>query len=250
MSFGDKNFTYGPRIVKDGLVFYVDAANPKSYVSGETTTNSIVSENICSVNNGVDFTSEHNGGYVFDGSDDYIGDIKQIDSQKVTVDFWAKINITSNNFQVFYRQGYDPVTFSLYGNPVLLSGSTYRYRLGVFPRNSTCPTSNIVYSNVYLSGNILYNITVTYDWSTTEMSIYLNSEFEGSVNWGGQCSTYVFDNVTNSCNFTHLGSNVGTSCSINSPINCDIYNFKIYDRLLSQTEITQNYNALKGRFGL
>ena len=102
------SFAYGTKIVNDGLVFYLDAANPNCYKSGDTTTNSIVSENICSVNNGVDFTSEHNGGYVFDGSDDYIGDIKQIDSQKVTVDFWAKINITSNNFQVFYRQGYDP----------------------------------------------------------------------------------------------------------------------------------------------
>lgn len=250
MSFGDKNFTYGPRIVKGGLVFYIDAANPKSYVSGDTTTNSIVSENICSVNNGVGFTSEHNGGYVFDGSDDYIGDIKQIDSQKVTVDFWVKINITSNDFQVFYRQGYDPVTFSLYGNPVLLSGSTYRYRLGVFMRNSTCPTSNLAQSNVYLSGNILYNITVTYDWSTTEMSIYLNSEFKETVNWGSQCSTYVFDNITNSCNFTTLGGNTGVSCVPQSVSNSTIYNFKIYDRLLSQTEITQNYNALKPRFGL
>ena len=31
-----------PKIVTDGLVFYVDAANPNSYVSGNTTVDSLV----------------------------------------------------------------------------------------------------------------------------------------------------------------------------------------------------------------
>jgi hypothetical protein len=30
-------FNYSPKIVTDGLVLYLDAANPKSYVSGSTT---------------------------------------------------------------------------------------------------------------------------------------------------------------------------------------------------------------------
>ena len=32
-------------IVTDGLVFYVDAANPNSYISGNTTTNDLILDN-------------------------------------------------------------------------------------------------------------------------------------------------------------------------------------------------------------
>jgi hypothetical protein len=243
-------FRYSPKIVSDGLVYYIDNPNPNCYRPSGTTANNLADGDISTLENSLGFTNEFKGGWVFDGSNDYIGNVKQIDSQKITVDFWLKINTTTNKFQVFYRQGYDPVNFSLYGNPILLSGSTYRYRLGVFMRNSTCPTSNIVYSNAYLSGNLLYNVTVTYDWTTTEMSIYLNSGFEASVNWGGQCSTYEFDNTTNSCNFSHIGSNVGVGCATGGNSEANIYNFKIYDRILEQEEIDQNYNALKSRFGL
>ena len=243
-------FRYSPKIVSDGLVYYIDNPNPNCYRPSGTTANNLAGGDISTLENGLGFTNEFKGGWLFDGSDDYIGNVKQIDSQKITVDFWLKINTTTNKFQTFYRQGYDPVNFSLYGNPILLSGSTYRYRLGVFMRNSTCPTSNLAESNVYLSGNILCNVTVTYDWTTTLMNIYLNSEFEGSKNWGGQCSTYVFDNVTNSCNFSHIGSNVGVGCATGTNSEANIYNFKIYDRILEQEEIDQNYNALKGRFGL
>jgi hypothetical protein len=34
-------FNYSPKIVTDGLVLYLDAANSKSYVSGSTTWNDI-----------------------------------------------------------------------------------------------------------------------------------------------------------------------------------------------------------------
>ena len=34
-------FRYSPKIVTDGLVLYLDAANTKSYVSGSTTWNDL-----------------------------------------------------------------------------------------------------------------------------------------------------------------------------------------------------------------
>ena len=83
MSFGDKNFTYGPRIVKDGLVFYVDAANPKSYVSGDTTCTDLVGGNVGSLQNGVGFSVENNGTWSFDGSDDYINITSALSTQPV-----------------------------------------------------------------------------------------------------------------------------------------------------------------------
>jgi hypothetical protein len=36
----------------------------------------------------------------------------------------------------------------------------------------------------------------------------------------------------------------------NYPMNGNVYNFLMYNRVISSTEILQNYNATKGRFGL
>ena len=65
------SFTYSPKIVTDGLVFYVDAANPNSYVSGSTTTNSLVGDISDSLLNGVNFSPNSQGIWVFDGVEQY-----------------------------------------------------------------------------------------------------------------------------------------------------------------------------------
>jgi len=56
-------------IVNDGLVFYVDAYNNKSYISGDTTTNDLVNDIQCSLINGVGFNDKS---WTFDGVDDFI----------------------------------------------------------------------------------------------------------------------------------------------------------------------------------
>ena len=55
------SFSYSPKIVTDGLVFYVDAANPNSYVSGNTTVDSLVGMIIGSLINGTDFSPNSQG---------------------------------------------------------------------------------------------------------------------------------------------------------------------------------------------
>ena len=65
-------FTHSPKIVQDGLIFYVDAANPRSYVSGSTTCNNLVSSNTGSLLNDVTFDSGSQGSWYFDGTDECI----------------------------------------------------------------------------------------------------------------------------------------------------------------------------------
>ena len=67
-------------IVKDGLVFNMDAANRASYTNGNTkafnTTNLSQSGSFI---NGISFNNDNKGSWDFDGSDDYI-DCNQISS--------------------------------------------------------------------------------------------------------------------------------------------------------------------------
>ena len=235
MSFGDKNFTYGPRIVKDGLVFYIDAANPKSYVSGDTTTNSIVSENVCSVNNGVDFTSEHNGGYVFDGSDDYI----QIDppipqaTTAITVNVWFKgTGAPSNN---------DAKGGNLFtGNPGLSHGPFLSYSWA----------NQQVYWGIYINQtysvatgfgqNTIHNVCGTF--GRPNLKTYKNGV---EVDSDTQDTNVTYQNTTSGNRIGEWGYS-----SYQRNFNGQIYSLQVYNRELSAQEVLQNYNALKGRFGL
>ena len=61
------------KIVSDGLVLCLDAANPKSYVSGSTTWFDLSGKNNHgTINNGVTFDSASNGCLSFNGIDGYV----------------------------------------------------------------------------------------------------------------------------------------------------------------------------------
>ena len=60
-------------IVANGLIFNMDAANRASYPrTGTTTFNTIDTPNSGSLENGTSFTTDHQGIFVLDGTDDYI----------------------------------------------------------------------------------------------------------------------------------------------------------------------------------
>ena len=65
--------SYSPLIVTDGLVMYLDAANPKSYPgTGTTWTDISRNNNNGTLTNGPTFSSANLGSIVFDGSNDAI----------------------------------------------------------------------------------------------------------------------------------------------------------------------------------
>jgi len=75
----------GGNIVTDGLIFYLDAANTKSYVNGSTIWDDLSrGENNGELVNGPTFDTSNGGSIVFDGVDDY-------------VNFTSLNPITSNN---------------------------------------------------------------------------------------------------------------------------------------------------------
>ena len=61
---------HGTNIVKDGLVFYVDAANQRSYPGSGTTWTTLKGSNNVTLLGGPTFSSDDLGSIVFDGIDD------------------------------------------------------------------------------------------------------------------------------------------------------------------------------------
>jgi hypothetical protein len=89
-------FHYSPKIVTDGLVLYLDAANTRSY-PGTGTTWSDLSRggNNGSLINGPTFNSANGGSIVFDGSNDYVdcGNIDDIkNASQVSISIWTYID--------------------------------------------------------------------------------------------------------------------------------------------------------------
>ena len=107
------SFAFTP-IITEGLIFYVDAANVKSYVSGSTTWNDISTrQHVTTLINSPTFSESNSGCIVFDGVDDY-GRIPYIgttlDFKFSNTDFTLEAWFNSNNFS---------------GGQIVISNDTY-----------------------------------------------------------------------------------------------------------------------------
>ena len=60
------------KIITDGLVLCLDAADRNSYVSGSSTWRDVAGSNNGTLTNGPTFSSSNGGSIVFDGSNDYV----------------------------------------------------------------------------------------------------------------------------------------------------------------------------------
>ena len=231
-------------IDKDGLVFYVDAANPNSYVSGDTTTNSIVSNDIGTLVNGVEFSTVNSGIWTFDGTDDYIK-LPQITTNQTvgnyTVSLWFSFTntITPTNVTDFVLMESQNTLLGGVDNYISLLGNTTVPGTNGRMIFQTFNPLSVLYSttNTWIGGQ-WYNIVGTYDISTSRQSIYVNGILEGSTT------------IANCYFNTNSYFNLGTYSSPTKQwfFNGKISNFMVYKKTLSSDEILRNYNALKNRF--
>lgn len=224
------NFNY-EGIVTNGLVLNLDAGFDPSYPTAGTTWYDLSGNtNNGTLTNGPTFNSANSGSLVFDGVDDYIRIISN-----------SSVNVNTLTWSAFVQGVYSSQPgFLFIGNDVGAAISPYKIFIGVI--NSGGLKLRINYNNVAtvnlgnLTDNTLYNLTITYDGTTTNM--YVNGTSIGT-------STNMSGNL-NSKTFSYIGSTAGATEFFNGKI----FNTLLYSRALSATEVLQNYNAQKGRFGL
>jgi hypothetical protein len=225
---------YGPRIVTDGLVLHLDAGNRKSYPGSGTSWNDLSGNgNTGTLVNGVGYNSGNGGSLVFDGVNDFVtGSITPLTSN-YSIELWFKL-ITSNsseNSLIALTASNDHGFLGEVSNLDKKIRFLHRVPYGVAGGDS-------FYSSGSINLNQIYCITWVRD---TNQKIYINSNFDSQIT------------STNSAFDSNLNQLViGQLLQINSVriINGNIYSTKIYNRALTAQEIQQNFNALKGRFGL
>lgn len=209
---------FGPNIVKDGLVLYLDAANTKSYSGSGTTWYDLSGNNVNGTLNGPTF---NNKTFEFNGIDNTISISNPINQNNLEQEWTVSsyINISdkvsqcllsiNNGLYVCYVQGNNSLLY--------LNGGANDY---------------------YTYGGDLGNIgwvmaTFRFRNSDGYRKIYKND----------------IDISTSGPNKTSTPSGNGAkSLIIGSGLEGFMSNFLIYNRLLTDKEITQNYNAIKKRF--
>ena len=217
-------FNYSPRVITDGLVLYLDAANTRSYPGSGTTWSDLSRSGINgTLTNGPTFNPANGGSIVFDGTNDYVnlGIISQIapGTGDFTFEFW--INPTN------WSSTYHPIFTTTITNGLWIGKNASNFVLRAYNvaddlQYATFPTINI-WTNVIIRR------------SGTTANIYYNTV---SVTSG-----------TVTRNYVQGVSEIARDGTANV-FNGKISNIKYYNRAISSSEILQNYNATKSRFGL
>jgi hypothetical protein len=219
-------------IVTNGLVLNLDAGFTPSYSRSGTTWYDISSSNNGTLTNGPTFNSDNGGSIVFDGADDKVlcpnnSNINFNETQSFTTCCWVYLTANSG-YEVFMAKhdggtGYIP--------NLLWYGSTPELRWWFNGSINVTYTSNKTYLN---------------QWRFVCMSIERPSNIgyifeDGILVASGSVSS---NSPSNSRQLQVGNDDFGSALSGRISI------VQIYNRLLSSSEILQNYNAQKGRFGL
>jgi hypothetical protein len=223
-------FNYSPKIVTDGLVLYLDAANSKSYPGSGTTWGDLSrSQNNGALINSPTFNSANGGSIVFNGTNQYI-------------DGGTYINIAS----------YSSFSIGLTINPSSLT--TYRPFMSF--SEGTGGTQWQIWAGFNSSGNIYLEQRSLADYSLTSSSTFSTENYYYVlITWNGVTTSLYVNNslqgfttipaISNSTKRFNIGYFPGVGYFAGK-----IANTQIYNRALTATEIQQNYNATKSRFGL
>ena len=231
---------YGPRIVTNGLVLCLDAGNSKSYPGSGTVWNDLSGNgNNGTLVNGPTYSSASKGSIAFDGTDD-----------KVDCGSSSLNNLTLFSLILWIRR----INNSPAGNGFdrLLSKRT-----------------NAGWWELYISTT--HQPSFAADFVTTDLNrvanntIVLNQWNMITCTWTGAASAssvrFYINNIETSYSFSSdgVGARVSETTNVTVIGNADfgsrpfygnISNALVYNRVLSANEVSQNYKATKGRFGL
>ena len=214
---------YNNVIVSDGLSVYLDAANTRSYSGSGTSSNSLVGGIGATLVNGVGFTSSNNGAFTFDGSNDYInfGNSSAVQQSSGTLSAWAKASSPGGGYRgIIAKQG----AYGLfYTDSVLVA----------YDWAADAPRS----TGVNIADNTWKNVVLTYQSGVSNGTrIYINGVLVLTT------TITVLNQINNLFGGAEANASQFSACQASS--------FKMHNRVLTATEVLQNYNATKKRFGL
>jgi hypothetical protein len=240
-----------PPIVTNGLALALDAANPKSYTSGSTVWRDISGNNTSGslTNVGFDaykgcllFASSSNSTCIFNNSD-----LLNFNTGSFSIEVVVKLTATASGTvnALWQKRSSTSGIGSIPGYQYRILNSTTTVAstlLSVDNGKGGNDYTNINSNPSFPYFNIIHSVVI-FNYSSLKLSEYRNGVLVTPESNNSSTGIMTGSFYNNNVNF-RLGKNEGNS------LDAEYYVLRAYNRVLSQQEITQNYNATKGRFGL
>jgi hypothetical protein len=216
----------GPDIITDGLIFAIDAGSERSYPGSGTTATDLAGTNTVALVNGVSYNPNQGGKWGFDGIDDQI--ILNSGTALVVNDFtitqWIQFPASTSRMSI--------------GGGDYQGGSSYK---GYIWYRSTQGEIRVTMDN---ETGAIFNVA---------SSVYCNKWSQITATRSGSAYKLYIDGIQ--VNVTRTGSTndfsirtIGWSYSDSYAFSGNISNTLIYNTVLTDAEVLQNYNAQKNRF--
>jgi len=238
--------------VTDGLVLALDAGVSRSYPgSGTTWTDLSGNGNNGTLVNGVGYNSGNGGSLSFDGVNDYVSNIDpglsnvQVEGE-LTYEYWIQ---PTQAIYASFTQSTSGISYFTPGTPQGLANQisykynnqTYAALLFAFGTNGfVAGAHNNGYAPPFLVDYQTYTgiSHLTVIKSVYGCSYYINGVFKKSATQSKILG--VDPDIVTSSQSNYFGRY----------FKGNIYSYKFYSRALTASEIQQNFNALRGRFGI
>jgi hypothetical protein len=226
-------------IVTDGLVLALDAANSKSYPGSGTTWFDLSGNGYG--NNLVGATTHSTNPSRFDTNATLTTELNHLstssqltfnDGSEYTWDFYVKLRESASaTYHSLLGRGSTSPWLSLYANNTNGTNWDIRYRQsdGTYINSSQITDYNIQ--------NNWANITLSVA-SSRNVNIYLNGSFRQTIN------------PTTTLFYINRIAGGYSSGGFYYAFQGSIAYFRVYNKALNSSEIQQNFNALRGRYGI
>jgi len=223
------SLSHSPKVVTDGLVLYLDAANKRSYPGTGATWSDLKGSNDGTLTNGPTFDSASKGGIVFDGSDDYVS-VPSFTSDLPSHSFSLELVFKWDSYGT---DNIDFITAGAYEELEIHTGGDagtngLRFIPYDYPGQGTLDNPNII-------TNDINHIVFTAEHSSPSKS-YKSGEL------------FLTSSTTSTITLTSSTFYIGRRSGGAFPFGGNIHTLKVYNRALSADEVRQNYLATRGRY--
>jgi hypothetical protein len=238
---------HSPQISLNGLVLCLDAGNRKSYPgSGTTWTDLSGRGNTGTLTGGPTYSSVNGGSIVFDGTDDHISvpNGNYLNTNEFSTSLWIYLETISTTFtqysflekNVFNTSG---IQFAIGTGGELTNrilGVRYSTTGNIASVHNFTPSATIVPFQTWINVSLVFSYTNP----NSSILLYIN----GILVETSPVSSGTFVSNTNALKIGAPGPGLGVYHK------GKISSYLLYNRALTASEIQQNFNALRGRFGI
>lgn len=227
------SLAHHPSIVRNGLVLYLDAGNRKSYpTTGTVWTDLTKNKANGTLTNSPTYSTSNNGYLIFNGSNQYIvnSDYSQLafGTGNYTIDGWINFNQIKDGSILMTPDSNLSVSQNVYW---WFGYNASQLRFGQHF------TANGVFCTWTPSTGVWYNIAATRTSGTT--ALYINGISQSVTN----------PTIFNATSWSQRGYAIARINGTPTYTNGYIASVKVYNMGLTASQILQNYNATKSRYG-